>query len=119
METYFTVLVNFLRNDIYVAMRVIALIVIMMIGLSGFTAAAHAFADMNDHAKAEHVMPDDDGTTSSDCSDCTHCCVSHAITPAFGAFVPLQPAAAINPMPVSAYSGNYYPSLLRPPKTLA
>ncbi len=100
-------------------MRIIVLTLIMTIGFSGFTAAAHASADVTDHMKAEHVLPDDDGSVSNDCEDCTHCCVSHAINPTLSAIMPLEPVQALNALPVYAYSGDHSASLLRPPKTLA
>lgn len=121
-------------------MRVFLMLLIFAIGFSGYSAAAHAFGpdscnpaamekmadqgmDMSDcpgHQTDQDEQTDTDQSKSSKtkCMDCTHCCTSHAISLSNYSinFPPL--AAVLNPQPLDLRVGDYFFSLLRPPKSL-
>lgn len=120
-------------------MRIFLCILILAIFCSGYSAAAHAFGNMDchpqgkaeisapamdmancpDHQKADDTQKDADGTSSkAKCMDCTHCCAPHAMNlPSYS--LSFQPSVAVlNPPLVDGYIGDYLFSLLRPPRTL-
>lgn len=121
-------------------MKVLTLLLVFLIGFSGYSAAAHAFgadscnpvalekmadmgmdmADCPGHQADQDQQKDSDQGKSSKakCMDCTHCCASHAISlPNYS--MNFQPTSAVlNLPPTAGIDGDYLMSLLRPPKSL-
>ena len=120
-------------------MRVFLMLIIFALVFSGYSAAAHAFgkescnpvvvsdvadegmnmSDCPDHQpKPEHQQDSNtDKSAKANCMDCTHCCASHAINLLDHAVDFPSQAAALNPPPVNGFAGEYFFSLLRPPKS--
>lgn len=117
-------------------MRTFLVILMLAIGFSGFSAAAHAFGKdpcdkmsinnvvIIDHTEcADHQADQDqkdgaDKTAKGQCLDCTHHCASHAY--GISDYAIKAPPAQENDytVMVDRLTGDYFASLLRPPKTL-
>lgn len=109
-------------------MRIVLFLMILSLGLSGFTAASHAFSGMGTVTPAaadtmsdcpDHAQKSDDsGHGKGLCLDCHHCCTLHAVPlPAF-VLTALERDNVLNPLPVPDFTGRYPASLLRPPQSL-
>lgn len=113
-------------------MRILILTLILAIGFSGYSAAAHAFAmescgsaaiektdcaDHHDNQISDHGS-DQHQSDKGVCLDCHHCCSSHAAgLPDYSVDYPPQ-ARLHHPAPADVYSDHFAFSLLRPPKSL-
>ena len=114
-------------------MRILILTLILAIGFSGYSAAAHAFAmetcgsaaiekttdcaghhedQTSDHGSDQH------SSGKGACLDCHHCCTSYAVGLPDYSVSYLPQAKLHHPMPAQDYSDYFAFSLLRPPKTL-
>ena len=121
-------------------MRLFFMLLIFAIGFSGYSAAAHAFAqgdcapisiskaidqgmDMSDcpgHKSGEDIKKDTEtGKTSKvKCLDCTHCCMTH-VTLHQNYTINFPPVASIHrPSLESGEARDNLFSQLRPPRTL-
>lgn len=115
-------------------MRVFLMLLIFAIGFGGYSAAAHAFADVSCNSvtmshdtagmtdcpegQAETSKADNSNGTASKgaCLDCTHCCASHALgLSAYSHSFPPQ-ASILNPLTEAVHHSDLLFSLLRPPK---
>jgi len=121
-------------------MRVFFMLLIFAIGLSGYSAAAHAFApdscnpamkaemadqrvDVSDCAghqddQGKQASPDQDKKSDKICLDCAHCCASHSMGLSnydFG--FPELEASYLSPSPEVDNNRDFIASMLRPPKS--
>lgn len=111
-------------------MRAFFMILVFAIGLSGYMAGAHAFS--GEECAPTHMSHDAGGSeesvdmtladTSSDrtadlCLDCHHGCVSHAVNAAVVSVMLPPLSNTTNPVAIVDSRGDYFFSLLRPPKS--
>lgn len=106
-------------------MRVLLLILMIAIGIGGYSAAAHAFSKDLPHAavsldtKDETKKSDNHSGPSAQCDDCTHCCFSYPhISLSVYSFALPEHKVAFFATLADLYKNLYPPSLLRPPIAL-
>ena len=117
-----------MSDILIIDMRGVLFIITIAFLLSGYSASAHA-ADLddcnpqmeltgstgaNDLAKTDNT----DDATKAPCLDCHHCCASHALEQSGVAVIASAQPVLLNPPRVPDYTGQYFFSLLRPPKSL-
>lgn len=107
-------------------MRVLLAILVLAIAFGSYSAAASSFA--GGACEPAHISHDDDVSGNQDdtggamqktdiCLDCHHCCAGHAVSvTAYMIEMPVEPAA-LKPLPDSHLVGEFFFSLLRPPRT--
>lgn len=124
---------NLTRRVLEWVMRFLMIILVFMIGFSGFSAAAHALDSQNcvgieksaqhDGCPQHQTGKQDDNHKSSDgkhiCISCHHCCVSHAGVLHTGMTVIASVYKTTFPMVDSAVADDITFGLKRPPRSLS
>lgn len=124
-----------------VDMRVLILLMILSLGFSGFSTAAHAVESSHCGSAASFEAHDSSATMLDDCADngketaqkdkcsesneqkhacvsCGHCCVSHFALTAFGVSVDLPAIKSTFTIVDSDVDNDFISTLKRPPKSL-
>lgn len=115
-------------------MRAIFTLLILAVCFSGYSAAAHAFADEGCSTKIESAAGVDkadcthhakksensDKTQKSACMECLHCCAGHVVASFSDQHIKIaMPENILASLPLQALKSQDFSSLLRPPQNLA
>ncbi len=113
------------------AMRFLVFALIFSLFISGYSAAAHAFAPVFDGKGQVEIMAFCDGcqpnntdngnnekASDNGCMACHHCCSGHATFPPSTDFNLSMTKQVLMPFLIENLTGDHTFSLLRPPKSL-